>query len=100
MKTPEQLDALQIPAAQDVTLKELAFSYGEEPVFSGLSLTAHPGDIIGITGPVACGKSTLGRVFLCEAPYQGSVCFGGRELSTLTPRQIAATVGYLGHDRN
>ena len=98
MKTPEQLDALQIPAAQDVTLKELAFSYGKEPVFSGLSLTAHPGDIIGITGPVACGKSTLGRVFLCEAPYQGSVCFGGRELSTLTPRQIAATVGYLGHD--
>ena len=98
MKTPEQLDALQIPAAQEVTLKELAFSYGEEPVFSGLSLTAHPGDIIGITGPVACGKSTLGRVFLCEAPYQGSVCFGGRELSTLTPRQIAATVGYLGHD--
>ena len=65
---------------------------------SGLSLTAHPGDIIGITGPVACGKSTLGRVFLCEAPYQGSVCFGGRELSALTPRQIAATVGYLGHD--
>ena len=98
MKTPEQLDALQIPAAQDVTLKELAFSYGEEPVFSGLSLTAHPGDIIGITGPVACGKSTLGRVFLCEAPYQGSVCFGGREFSALTPRQIAATVGYLGHD--
>ena len=98
MKTPEQLDVLQIPAAQDVTLKELAFSYGEEPVFSGLSLTAHPGDIIGITGPVACGKSTLGRVFLCEAPYQGSVCFGGRELSTLNPRQIAATVGYLGHD--
>ena len=98
MKTPEQLDALQIPAAQEVTLKELAFSYGEEPVFSGLSLTAHPGDIIGITGPVACGKSTLGRVFLCEAPCQGSVCFGGRELSTLTPRQIAATVGYLGHD--
>ncbi len=98
MKTPEQLDALQIPAAQDVTLKELAFSYGEEPVFSGLSLTAHPGDIIGITGPVACGKSTLGRVFLCEASYQGSVCFGGREFSALTPRQIAATVGYLGHD--
>ena len=98
MKTPEQLDALQIPAAQDVTLKELAFSYGEEPVFSGLCLTAHPGDIIGITGPVACGKSTLGRVFLCEAPYQGSVCFGGREFSALTPRQIAATVGYLGHD--
>ena len=98
MKTPEQLDALQIPAAQEVTLKKLAFSYGEEPVFSGLSLTARPGDIIGITGPVACGKSTLGRVFLCEAPYGGSARFGGTEFSALTPRQISATVGYLGHD--
>ncbi len=98
MKTPEQLDTLQIPAAQEVTLKELAFSYGEEPVFSGLSLTAHPGDIIGITGPVACGKSTLAAYSSAKRPIKGSVCFGGRELSALTPRQIAATVGYLGHD--
>jgi len=98
MKMPEPLDALNIPAAQDVTLENLSFAYGEEPIFSGLSLTAHPGDIIGVTGPVACGKSTLGRVFLCEAPYGGSARFGGKELSALTARQISATVGYLGHD--
>ena len=98
MKTPEPLDALDIPAAQPVTLENLSFAYGEEPVFSGLSLTARPGDIIGVTGPVACGKSTFGRLFLCEAPYGGSAKFGGREFSALTPRQISATVGYLGHD--
>ena len=98
MKTSEQLDALNVPAAEDVTLKDLSFAYGEEPVFNGLSLTAHPGEIIGVTGPVACGKSTFGRVFLCEAPYGGSACFGGKEFSALTPRQLSATVGYLGHD--
>ena len=98
MKTAEQLDALNVPAAEDVTLKDLSFAYGEEPVFTGLSLTAHPGEIIGVTGPVACGKSTFGRVFLCEAPYGGSACFGGKEFSALTPRQLSATVGYLGHD--
>ena len=98
MKQPEQLEALNIPAAQDVTLENLSFSYGEGPIFSGLSLTAHPGDIIGITGPVACGKSTFGRVFLCEAPYGGSAKFGKTEFATLPPRQISATVGYLGHD--
>lgn len=70
MKTPEQLDALQIPAAQDVTLKELAFSYGEEPVFSGLSLTAHPGDIIGITGPVACGNPPLAAYSSAKRPIK------------------------------
>ena len=37
-------------------------------------------------------------MFLCEAPYGGSARFGQREFSALTPRQIAATVGYLGHD--
>ena len=98
MKTPEAPEPLQIPAAADVTLNDLSFTYGGRAVFSGLSLTAHPGDIIGITGPVACGKSTLGRTFLCEAPYGGSLRFGGKELSSLTPREIAATVGYLGHD--
>ncbi len=98
MKSPEPLEALEIPAPADVALKDLSFDYGGEPIFSGLSLTAHVGDIIGITGPVACGKSTLGRVFLCEEPYCGSVRFGGKELSALSPREIAATVGYLGHD--
>lgn len=98
MKQPEQLAPLRIPEPAGVTLENLSFAYGGEPVFTGLSLTARPGEIIGITGPVACGKSTLGRVFLCEAPYGGSARFGGTEFSALTPRQISATVGYLGHD--
>ena len=98
MKEPEALDGLTVPAAEDVTLDNLSFAYGDEPIFSGLSITARPGNIIGVTGPVACGKSTFGRVFLCEAPYGGSAKFGPKEFSALTPRQIAATVGYLGHD--
>ena len=98
MKEPEELPELDIPVSEMVTLKDLSFAYGDGPVFSGLSITAHPGDIIGVTGPVACGKSTFGRVFLCEASYGGSAKFGPKEFSALTPRQIAATVGYLGHD--
>lgn len=98
MKPPEQLEALNIPQPEPVTLDGLSFSYGGKPIFSGLSLTAQPGDMIGVTGPVACGKSTFGRAFLCEAPYGGSLCFGSRELSSLSPREIAATIGYLGHD--
>ena len=98
MQSPEQLEPLAIPAAEEVTLENLSFAYGDTTVFSGLTLTACPGEMIGVTGPVACGKSTFGRVFLCESPYEGSVRFGKRELSILTPREIAATVGYLGHD--
>ncbi|MDD6933349.1 MAG: ABC transporter ATP-binding protein, partial [Eubacteriales bacterium] len=99
MKSPQELAPLAIPEAQTVQLEGLSFAYeGGAPVFENLSLTARPGDIIGVTGSVACGKSTLGRVFLCEAPYGGSLRVGGRELSEFTPREIAATVGYLGND--
>lgn len=98
MKPPEPLEALNVPQPEPVTLDGFSFSYGEKPIFSSLSLTAQPGDMIGVTGPVACGKSTFGRAFLCEAPYGGSLRFGSRELSSLSPREIAATVGYLGHD--
>ena len=98
MARPAPLDTLKIAPPADVTLSELSFAYGEAPIFSGLSLTAHPGDIIGVTGPVACGKSTFGRVFLCEAPYGGSVRFGDKELADLSSRELAGTVGYLGHD--
>ena len=98
MQSPEQLEPLAIPAVEEVTLENLSFAYGDTTIFSGLTLMACPGEMIGVTGPVACGKSTFGRVFLCESLYEGSVRFGKRELSTLTPREIAATVGYLGHD--
>ena len=99
MKQPEPLAPLAIPAAQEVVIHDLSFAYdGGTPIFEGLSLTAAPGEIIGVTGPVACGKSTLGRVFLCERPYGGSVTIGGRELSEFAPRDVAAAVGYLGHD--
>ena len=99
MKTPRALEPLAVPAAQRVEVSGLSFCYdGGAPIFEGVSFSAQPGDIIGVTGPVACGKSTLGRVFLCERPYGGSVRIGGRELSELSPREVASTVGYLGHD--
>ena len=99
MKTPRALEPLAVPAMQRVEVSGLSFCYdGGAPIFDGVSFSAQPGDIIGVTGPVACGKSTLGRVLLCERPYGGSVRIGGRELSELSPREAASTVGYLGHD--
>ena len=99
MKTPRALEPLAVPAMQRVEVSGLSFCYdGGAPIFEDVSFSAQPGDIIGVTGPVACGKSSLGCVFLCERPYGGSVRIGGRELAELSPREAASTVGYLGHD--
>ena len=99
MKAPEALPPLNIPDGEPLEVKGVSFAYpGCEPTFRNLTFSAKPGDIIGITGPVACGKSTLGRMFLCEEPYSGSIRLGGRELSDLTAREISERIGYLGHD--
>ena len=97
LKNTEELPELAVMPSAETEIEDLSFSYGEKEIFSGLSLTALPGEIIGVTGPVACGKSTLGRVFLCEEPYNGSVRFGGKELSSFSAREISSAVGYLGH---
>lgn len=99
MKAPEALPPLNVPDGEPLEVQDVSFAYpGCEPTFRNLTFSAKPGDIIGITGPVACGKSTLGRMFLCEEPYSGSIRLGGRELSGLTAREISERIGYLGHD--
>lgn len=88
------------PVSEANVLKtaNLSFSYEGKNIFHGLSFTAHPGEIIGITGPVACGKSTLGRSFLGEEPYQGSIQFSSLELDAMTAELRHSIIGYLGHD--
>lgn len=99
MKQTQALEAPKETAPAALEAENARFAYpGEKPVFSGLSFRAEPGQIIGVTGPVACGKSTLGKMFLCEYPYGGSVRLGGRELSQLTAAERTGAIGYLGHD--
>lgn len=82
-----------------ITADHLTFAYpGSDPIFRDISFTAMPGQIIGITGPVACGKSTLGKSFLCEYPYEGHLTYGSRELSSYTEQERSRIVGYLGHE--
>lgn len=92
---------MPVKAAESGTLevKNLKFRYPESGIiFEGVNFTAQPGQIIGITGPVACGKSTLGKVFLCEYPYDGSISFANKELSDMSVSELSSVVGYLGHD--
>lgn len=85
-EVPEEKNAENI-SCQTLTVEKL----GVDSVFAGLSFCAGPGQVIGITGPVACGKTTLGKTFLHEAPYSGKIYFGKDELSG------KGVVSYLGH---
>ncbi len=86
------------PAPAELRMEEVSVSWPDQPpVLEHITFAAHPGQIIGITGPVACGKSTLGKALIGESRYQGSIRIGGRELRELSSRERSRSVTYMGH---
>ncbi len=83
----------------DITIRNLSFAYPDsKTIFSGLDIDMKRGEIIGVTGAVASGKSTLLAVFLNEYPYSGSIKANGKELSGFCPYEIASAFAYMGHN--
>ena len=80
-------------------VKHLSFTYPDgKKILDDISFSAKKGQIIGITGAVACGKSTLGKAFLCEYPYEGHITVDGAELQNMEQSVRTGIIGYLGHD--
>lgn len=80
-------------------VKHLSLTYPDgKKILDDISFSAKKGQIIGITGAVACGKSTLGKAFLCEYPYEGHITVDGAELQNMEQSVRTGIVGYLGHD--
>ena len=80
-------------------VQNLSFTYPDgKNVYNDISFTAEPGQIIGVTGPVASGKSTFGRTFLCEYSYEGSIRYNGCELKNAADNVRSGIISYLGHD--
>lgn len=99
MKMVEEEEPCKVQQPGEIEVSHLNFTYPVgNRILEDVSFTATPGQIIGITGPVACGKSTLGKAFLCEYPYEGSICFQNKELREMEDRERTGIVGYLGHD--
>ncbi len=85
------------PAALALSGVSVGWAEGES-ILRELSLSACPGQMIGVTGPVACGKSTLGKAFIGEVPYRGSIRVAGQELRDLSHSARSRLISYMGHE--
>ncbi|MEG0370209.1 MAG: ABC transporter ATP-binding protein, partial [Hungatella sp.] len=96
-RTDQADHALTLPAK--LTVHDLCFTYpeSEEMKISHLSFQADSGQILGVTGPVASGKTTLGVALGGLYPYEGSIQLNGEELRELTPFQISRRIAVLSH---
>lgn len=75
----------------------MSWKNGKE-LFSPVSFAGKRGQIIGVTGPVACGKSSLGLALTGLYGYGGSVLLAGRELKMYTRQDCSRLISYAGHD--
>ena len=74
------------PASEKYTLENINFSINK-------------GDIVGIIGPSAAGKSTLARVILGVWPVQiGTVRMDGADISQWDREHLGRYIGYLPQD--
>ena len=82
-----------------LSVNNLTFSYASdtETILKDLSFDLHAGQILGITGPIASGKSTLGLSLLGLYPYRGSIRINNTELRDTSKNDRSELIAYLGH---
>jgi ABC-type multidrug transport system fused ATPase/permease subunit len=83
----------------EVEFRDVAFSYGREPVLEDVSFHADPGEMIALVGHTGAGKTTIASL-LCRFydPVEGSILIDGHDLRDLSFKTLRATVGLVLQD--
>ena len=96
LKETQEEKCIEHTQAALLEVSGLTFAWpGQNPLFANVTFKGNPGQILGITGEVACGKSTFGRIFTGELPYDGKIAMGN--ISFDGKEGYISGVGYLGH---
>lgn len=71
---------------------------GGAPILRDVALTLERGEVRGLVGESGAGKSTIAKALLGILPRTvrvtgGSICFEGRDLLTMPPRQLSDIMG-------
>ena len=101
-KIPLQSDKMSLPAPAGTLSVEQATVVppgSRNPVVRGVSFELQAGEMLGIVGPSASGKSTLARALLGIWPtYAGKVRLDGADISSWDRIELGPHVGYLPQD--
>jgi iron complex transport system ATP-binding protein len=80
---------------QPLIIKDLGVRYAKRSILSDVTLTPlAPGQVVGLLGPNAAGKSTFLKALVGQVPYQGSAAVGSRELSEFNHRERCSLIAY------
>ncbi|OTA19775.1 ABC transporter ATP-binding protein [Xenorhabdus beddingii] len=108
---PERKSGMSLPTPKGVLLLEKVSaippgkirpeqtSQNNPPVLQDLNFALNPGDVLGVIGPSASGKSTLARLLVGIWPAQdGVVRLDGADIYQWNKDELGASIGYLPQD--
>lgn len=99
---PERKDVMSLPRPLGYLSVEnlvVAAPGAQKPVVQGVSFQLEPGDILGVIGPSASGKSTLARALVGVWPtLGGSVRLDGADVHAWNKAELGPAVGYVPQD--
>ncbi len=84
-------------------IRDLHFAYRSNApeVLRGVNLTIRKGEILTVLGRNGAGKSTLFSCMLgMKKPCQGSIHILGRDIRSMTGREIASVAGFVPQSHN
>ncbi|QXK91775.1 type I secretion system permease/ATPase [Neoehrlichia mikurensis] len=102
LSSPKREQSMALPAPRGVVAFERVFFTpygGSKPTIKGISFTVDPGDIVGVIGASASGKSTIAKLLVgVWKPISGVVRLDGADVYTWNRESFGNYVGYLPQD--
>jgi len=84
------------PERGAISVRNLRFAYGDEPVLDGVSFELAAGETLGVIGPTGSGKSTLVSILArLYDPPPGSVFVDGRDVLDIPLAELRAAVAMV-----
>lgn len=98
---PESVAGLEParPVRGHIVLRDVTFSYGEQPTLRGINLEAKPGETVALVGRTGAGKSTVVQLLAGFYEYGGgSISLDGVELRDLRKAPLRDSLAYVSQD--
>ena len=101
-RIPSELEKMSLPAPSgSLAVEQMTVipPGSRNPVVRGVSFELQAGEMLGIVGPSASGKSTLARALLGIWPaYAGKVRLDGADIQSWDRIELGPHIGYLPQD--
>jgi len=95
----QAVEAVRLPGGKGhIEFRNVSFQYpgAEEPALTGVSFTAHPGEMTAIVGGTGSGKSTLaGLIPRFYDANDGQVLLDGVDIRTMPQAALRARIGFV-----